>query len=299
MKAKKKSFMFPVAAALMKKHLVCLVLLGAMAVSFTFGQAGRDTAPPAAGIGRGADSVGLTLSGRTCVIEGGTGFIGREAVLMMAEKGMNVVVVTGNPASAEQIVAQAHGLRGTVMAVDNTISFADILKDVETKFGSVDVYVSKTGGRDAPKSLDEMTEGDITAISTPLSKILILLPFLERSKNGRIILTSNVGSLDGNSYENTMQEIAYGATNSLTHALARELALKGITINTVALSGMINDFVPGEGALDIATYVNTIPVGHAGTSREYGGLIIYLASEEAAFMTGNVLNLSGGLYVGP
>jgi hypothetical protein len=66
----------------MKKSLVCLVLFGAMTVSFTFGQAGSEAA---------SSSGGLTLSGRTCVIEGGTGFIGREAVLMMAEKGMSVV----------------------------------------------------------------------------------------------------------------------------------------------------------------------------------------------------------------
>ncbi|MDO4549438.1 MAG: SDR family oxidoreductase [Clostridia bacterium] len=244
-------------------------------------------------------SAGLTLAGRTCVFEGSTGAIGREAVLMMAEKGMNVVMVTHNPANADQIVAEADGLPGTVIAMSNSNPFEEILQTVEDQFGSVDVYINKTGGRNAPVSLDDMTEEDITTITTPLSKILTLIPFLERSEHARLVFTSNVGSLDGNSYENAMQEIAYGAINSMTYALTRELAEKGITINTIALSGMINDSEPGEGALDIADYVDTIPVGHAGTSREYGALILYLVSEEADFMTGNVLNFSGGLYVGP
>jgi uroporphyrinogen-III decarboxylase len=64
---------------------------------------------------------------------------------LKAEKGMDVVMVTHNPANAEQIVAQARGFRGTVMAVDNTAGFADILKDVEAKFGSVEEAAFMTG----------------------------------------------------------------------------------------------------------------------------------------------------------
>lgn len=249
-------------------------------------------------------SSGLTLAGRTAVFAGATGLIGRGAVRKMAEKGMNVIMVTHDPSSAQDIVDDCAGLPGKVEAVSNENTNAEIMEQVAEDYGSVDVIISSTGDMAEPQAVDDIDLDTLNdrlnhKITSVLDMIQAALPYLRESSHGRIILTASAGALDGSETENTMDEIAGGGVISMTYALARELADENITVNCIARSGMINDHNPvDEGVLDISSYEDTIPTGHAGTAEEYGGLVEYIASEEADNTTGNVFNLSGGLTIG-
>lgn len=246
----------------------------------------------------------LTLSGRTCVFAGATGEIGRGAVRAMAEQGMNVIMVTHNPERAGNIVADLCGLPGQVVAMSNEIGNEELFRNVYRVFGSVDAMISATGslikvakpediGTD---TLDALLHHQVTEV---YDMICAALPYLEKSRAPRIVLTSSVGALNGFSGENIADTIARGAVVSMTMTLARALAIRGITVNCIARGGLVNDHPLKEVAdYDIASIADRIPIGHIGTSEEYGAMVQYIVSEEAGFVTGHVFNLSGGLHIG-
>ncbi len=279
----------------MKKKILSAIAAAAMVLSIC-------AFPVMAEEEEAADSV-LTLAGRTAVMAGGTGNIGRGAVVKMVENGMNVVLETHNPASAEEIAASVEGAPGEVTAISNDTGYDDEFAQVAEEYGSVDVLILATGALSEADpiedlSIDELNEKIENNIIQVVERVQAALPYLKESEHGRIILTSCSGALDGNETESTLDEICGGAVISMTYAFARELADEGITVNCIARSGMINDHDPEEGQLDVETYIDSIPVGDAGSTENYGALVAYIASEEADYVTGNVFNLSGGLHIG-
>lgn len=246
----------------------------------------------------------MKLEGRTCVFAGATGAIGRGAVKALVEAGMNVVMVTHNPDSAKDIIDSLSYAKGKCIAMSNEHGDDAVFGDVEKMFGSVDVIINKTGGFDAPQSLDELTDEDLSKklnhqVAGLFKMIKGALPYLEKSKAGRIIVCASAGAQDGYLGENIIDSIARGGVISMTYALARELAAKNITVNCIAASGVINDHPPrNEKMFDVNSIAADIPVGHIGTADEFGAAVQYLASEEAGFVTGQVINLSGGLHIG-
>lgn len=246
----------------------------------------------------------LTLEGRTCVFIGATGQVGRGAVRALCEAGMNVVMVTHNPDSAKAIMESLGDCKGKCIAMSNKDGDEAVLDDVAREFGSVDVIVNKSGGFDAPAPLEEISADKLAfklnhQITSAFKLVQGALPYLEKSKAGRIILTASAGAQDGFAGENLVDSVSRGGVISMTYALANMLAEKKITVNCIAMSGVINDMPPREPWMfSSESIVGDIPVGRLGTADEYGALVAYLASEEAGFVTGQVMNLSGGLHMG-
>lgn len=242
------------------------------------------------------------LMARTVVIAGGTGEIGSGNVINLARNGVNVVLETHNPAGAAALIEAAEGLPGTVKAMSSDTGYDELFQAVAEEFGAVDGLIITTGDMDAAKGIEELEIEELRArlenkIVECFMRVQAAVPYLKAAGNSRIILNSCSGAMDGNLIENTFDEVCGGALISMTYALARELAAEGVTVNCIARSGMINDHtVPGK--LDIADYVDKVPAGSAGTSDDYASLVEYIISEESRFVTGNVFNLSGGLYIG-
>ena len=245
-----------------------------------------------------------TLKGRTCVFAGATGTIGYGAVKAMCEAGMNVVMVTHDPASAKEIIASLEGTPGKCIAMSNTSTDSDIYAEVEKQFGSVDVIVNKTGSFNAVRPVEEITSADVAEkikhqIVGAYNMAQCAIPYLKKSKAGRIIFCASAGAQNGFDGENIADSIARGGVISMTYALARALVPYGITVNCIAASGIANDHPPKkETDFDVASVADRIPIGHVGTPEEFGGAVAYLASEEAGFVTGQIVNLSGGLHIG-
>lgn len=246
----------------------------------------------------------LTLQNRTCVFAGATGNIGRGAVRALAEGGMHVVMATHNPDSAKEIIESLQNAPGTVEAVSNEGGDAAALKRVAERFGSVDVVISTTGGLDRPVLPEQITKEQLDQkfhhqVSEVYAMLMAAYPYLKKSRAGRVILLSSAGAQNGWRGENIADSISAGAVLSMTYSLARAWLDDGITVNCIARSGMIDDHEPKEPSqYRAAEAVEKIPMGRLGTSKEFGAMVSYLASEEAAFVTGQVLSLSGGIHIG-
>ncbi len=246
----------------------------------------------------------LTLSGRTCVYAGATGMIGRGAVKQLAEGGMNVVMVTHNPDSAKEICEELAGLPGKVVAMSNANGDGAVFEEIEAMFGSVDVIINSVGGFDAVQPVEEISIDKLKMklnlqVASAFEMVQRAVPYLKKSKAGRVIFMSSAGALNGFKGENIADSIVRGGIVSMAYALSTALASDGITVNCIAKSGIINDHEPHRpDNYDVNSIADQIPVGHIGTNTEFGATVAYLASEEAAFVTGHVMNLTGGLYVG-
>ena len=246
----------------------------------------------------------MKLEGRTCVFAGATGQIGRGAVRAMCELGMNVVMLTHNPDSAAEIIASLEGLPGKAIAISNSKGDDAVYDDVVARFGSVDVVINKTGGFDAPVHAADLDPEELSKklnhqITNVFKMVKGALPYLEKSKAPRIILTASAGAQNGFLGENIADSISRGGVISMTYALARDLMDKGITVNCIAATGIVNDHPPrSEKNLDSEKLVSSIPMGRIGTNEEFGAAVAWLASEEAGFVTGQVISLSGGLVIG-
>ena len=246
----------------------------------------------------------FTLKGRTCVFAGATGDIGKGAVRALCEGGMNVVMVTHNPDSAKAIIDELAGLPGQCVAMSNANGDDAVFGDVYERFGSVDVVINKTGGFDDPVPYDQLTTEDLTKklnhqVAGSFNMLKGAMPYLEKSKAGRVIFMASAGAQDGFLGENIIDSIARGGVISMTYALAREFIPKNITVNCIAATGIINDHPPrNEKMLDSNNLIPMIPMGRLGSNAEYGAAVAYLASEEAGFVTGQIINLSGGIHIG-
>lgn len=234
---------------------------------------------------------------------GATGALGRCAVRAMAEGGMNVVMVTHNPDSAKEIIEETENYPGTVIALSNENGDGAVFGDVEKRFGSVDVVINTTGALDAIKPISEVTENELNEklahqVTNPFLMMQAAIPYLKKSKAGRILFLTSAGATDGFTGENLADSIARGGVISMTKGMARLLAGDGITVNAIARSGMINDHEPEKDTdFDVKTIIGRIPIGRAGKGEEFGSLVAYLAGEESAFLTGQVFHLSGGLHI--
>ena len=246
----------------------------------------------------------LTLKGRTCVFAGGTGNVGRGAVRALAEAGMNVALVTHNPDSAREMIEELKDCPGKVVAFGNEGGDAAVFPKVAEALGSVDVVINTTGGFDAVVPVEEISGEDLNKkLGHQVTNVFLMMqaaiPYLKKSSAPRMILMTSVGAVDGFTGENLVDSIARGGVISMTYGLARLLAKDGITVNCIARSGVINDHEPHRAEdYDSNSILNLIPAGHLGTTDEFGALVSYIASEESAFITGQVFQLNGGLHIG-
>ena len=222
-----------------------------------------------------------TLEGRTCVFAGATGQIGQGAVRALAMGGMNVVMVTHNPDTAKEIIAGMQGLPGKVTAMSNANGDGAVFGDIEKEFGSVDVVINTIGSLDAPVPVQEIS-GELLSdklnhqVVLPFLMVQAAIPYLERSKAPRIIFASTAGAQDGFTGENMADSIARGGVLTATYCLARELATKGITVNCIARTGLIDDHAPHSPKdFEVKTIAERIPVGRIGTADEFGARGIY------------------------
>ena len=243
----------------------------------------------------------LTMEGRTCVFAGGTGAIAREALKGMLSAGMNVVLLSHNPDGCAALKEEFKDLKGELVSYSNRLPDEEVYAEVKNRFGSLDVFISKTGILKTPVFFEQLDADQLVnelrvQVGSVVKHIQNALPYLKASKAGRIVLFSTIGSLNGYEKENIIDSVCKGAINSLVYAMAREFASYGITVNCIAFSGMMQDH-PGDG-LDPESEMDDIPLNRCGTSADFAAALEYLISEEASFVTGEVLKLSGGMGTG-
>jgi 3-oxoacyl-[acyl-carrier protein] reductase len=245
------------------------------------------------------------LAGRIALVTGASQGIGRACALGLARAGATVALAARNEAKLAEVAAEITAAGGQAAAFALDVASDDSIKNgakaVLDRFGKVEILVNNAGiTRDDLLMRMKRADWD-DVLSTNLTGTFLLTQVLLRQmmKNrwGRIInITSVVGR--------TGQEgqVNYAASKAgligFTRSLAREVASRSITVNAVA-PGYIE--TPMTAVLDEklrAKMVEQIPLGRPGTDTEIAHSVVFLASDNAAYITGHVLDVNGGMFMG-
>lgn len=249
-----------------------------------------------------------TLQGRTCVFAGAAGGDGIRTVEALCQGGMNVVMLTHKIRRAEKIIEKikASGAPGicTYYAGSGRAEFCrDTYQDISEKYGSVDVIICNTGAdgeKDDVETLKpEVLEESFSHLAVGSFRMLqAALPLLKKSSAPRVVFMTTVEGCMGGTYESLANAVAKGAVKSLTLNCAARLAGTGITVNCISKGAISRVERYAEDAPKPQDRLGVIPLGRLGTAEDLAETICFLASEEASYITGQVIELSGGLQLG-
>ena len=240
---------------------------------------------------------------QTAIVTGGSRGIGRAVAVRLAKDGINLVInYRGNSAAAEETERLCRELGAEVLLVQGDVSRAEdcekLTAQAKEAFGRVDVLVNNAGiTRDG--LLARMTEEDFRAVLDvnlvgPWNMMKAVNRIMMKQRYGRIVNLSSVTGLMGN-----MGQTNYAAAKAgilgMTKSYAREVAGRGITVNAVAPGFIDTDMTEAmpEGAKD--KIITGIPMGRTGKPEDVAEAVAFLASEQAGYITGEVLRVDGGM----
>jgi 3-oxoacyl-[acyl-carrier protein] reductase len=247
----------------------------------------------------------ISLKDRIAVVTGGSRGIGRAIAMTLAAAGATVVVnYQRNAAAADETVAAITAADGAAISIQADVSVsADVerlFKTVLDQYGTVDILVNNAGiTRDT--LLLRMKEDDFdTVIDTNLRGVYLCtkaaLRPMTRARSGRIINIASVVGLIGNAGQSNYAAAKAGIIG-FTRAVAREMASRGITVNAVAPGYIETELTAGLGEQVRAAILEAIPLGRLGTPQDVANLVCFLASDAAAYITGQTLTVDGGMVM--
>ncbi len=247
----------------------------------------------------------MSLQGRNALVTGGSRGIGRAICLELARQGANVAVnYAGNQAAAQETVAACQALGVQAIAIQADVADAAaceaMVKEVIAAFGSIHILVNNAGITRDNLALG-ISEADFDAVmDTNLKGAFscckaVYRPMM-RQRFGRIINLSSVVGLRGN-----VGQANYAASKAgligLTKSLAKELAGRKVTVNAVAPGFIDTDMTAVLSEQARAALLQTIPMGCLGQGEDVARAVAFFASEEAGYITGQVLCVDGGMAV--
>lgn len=245
----------------------------------------------------------FALNDRVAVVTGASGAIGRAIAEVLAASGANVVIAYGKNREAAERLAAELGARGdTAVTAQGDLSTADgaqrVIREAADRFSRIDILVNNAGiTRDG--LLMRMKEADWDAVLDANLKSAYLCTqaaarHLLRSPFGRIINITSVSGVIGNAGQANYSAAKAGMIG-FTKALAREFASRGVTANAIA-PGFIESGMTGAlGQETRDKAVAQIPLGRFGAPADVAQCARFLASAEAAYITGQVFQVDGGL----
>ena len=245
----------------------------------------------------------MSLNGKTALVTGASRGIGRAIALRLAEDGANVAVIyAGSADKAKAVVHELTALGVNAKAYRCTVAESaavnETVKAVTNDLGKIDILVNNAGitrdglmlrmkDEDFDAVLDTNLKGAFNMIRACYSGFI-------RKKSGRIINISSVSGIMGNAGQANYSASKAGVIG-LTKSVARELASRGITCNAVAPGFIQTDMTENLG--DNNPLLNSIPLGRMGKPEDIAAAVAFLASDSAAYITGEVLKVDGGLAI--
>lgn len=244
----------------------------------------------------------MSLRNRVAVVTGGTRGIGRGIALALAREGTRIALIyRANKAAAQMALRQLQTVGADCVAVETDITqpgrAEQMIKTVADRYGRIDVLVNNVGdfrwGTLAESSVEEWTSIFDSNVMTVFYTCRAALPLMRRGRWGRII---NLGAVGAERAFGQAKISAYAAAKAAVVAMSRSLALEeaknGITVNVVNPSSIDEKDLTLEEArkLKDARY----PIGRPPTVEDVAAAVSFFASEEAEYVTGQIVNVSGG-----
>ena len=243
------------------------------------------------------------FEGRRALVTGASRGIGEAVAMRLAEEGATVIAAARTAADLERVVGRIReaGGQASSLALDLSDS-ASVEAAVKAALadGPVDVLVNNAGVTDDNLLLRMSKESWDRVLSTNLTGVFLLTQALVRSmikkRYGRIVNVTSVVGMMGNAGQANYAASKAGLIG-FTKSVARELASRNVTCNAVA-PGFIATSMTEKMTDDAKTALSSqIPLGRLGAPADVAAAVAYLASEDAAYVTGHVLNVSGGLLI--
>jgi 3-oxoacyl-[acyl-carrier protein] reductase len=246
----------------------------------------------------------FSLTNKVAVVTGASQGIGRDTALALAQAGAKVVVAARNEEKLSALVSEIAAAGGEAFALKMDVADAEQVKvgfkQIIEKFGRMDILVNNAAvTRDGlamrmkKDDWDAVIQTNLTGAHLCIQQVL---PTMMKARAGRIINISSIVAQMGNAGQANYVAAKAGVIG-LTKAIAIEIASRNITVNAVApgfiatpMTDVLSDEV--KEALKVR-----IPLGRMGSPRDVASAIVFLASDEAGYITGHVLNVNGGMHL--
>lgn len=255
------------------------------------------------------------FEGQVVLVTGGSRGIGAAIVERFASEGASVAIAANDPGAettAASMRDMGYDVRAYELDVTNAVQVNEVVDDVVATFGRLDVSVQNAGVINVRK-LETLSEADWDLVLDVNTKGVFLTcqaaaRHMKKQKSGRLINTASAQARQGFIYTPHYAASKFGVMG-ITQALAKELAPFNITVNAFcpgiiatdmwghldgAWAELLGDYKPGE---LMQSWVDNIPMRRAGTGEDVSGLVTFLASRDADYITGQTINVCGGMVM--
>ncbi|MEG0986440.1 MAG: 3-oxoacyl-[acyl-carrier-protein] reductase [Clostridia bacterium] len=243
------------------------------------------------------------MRGKIALVTGGSRGIGRAIAIKLASSGADVAILyAGNAVAAQEVLCRIaeSGVRAMAIACDvsDQAQVTSAYQQVKETLGAVDILVNNAGITRDRLAMRMRAEDFSRVISVNLAGafhlIHAVLPDFVRRRSGRIINISSVSGLKGNAGQANYSAAKAGLIG-LTKAIAREVASRGITCNAVAPGFVKTDMTAAMNEQALEAALAEVPMGRIGEAEDIAEAVAFLASDAAAYITGAVLPVDGGM----
>jgi 3-oxoacyl-[acyl-carrier protein] reductase len=245
----------------------------------------------------------LDLTGKTAIVTGASRGIGRGIAMLLASRGAHVIAGARGQNAAETVAEiQQVGGRAELASVDVTdaASIDALVGGALERHGRIDILVNNAGiARDT--LILRMKRGDwddvlATNLTSAFTAVQAVLKPMIKQRGGRIISISSVVGETGNAGQANYAASKAGLIG-FSKAVAREVASRNITVNVVTPGLIATDMTKAISDKAQGDWASSIPLGRLGTPSDVAAAVCFLASDEASYITGQVLAVNGGMYM--
>lgn len=245
----------------------------------------------------------MLLENKVAIITGASRGIGKAIAFAFAKEGAKLALCATNSELLEGVCAEIHSQFGTkpihfAFDIRESSKVEEAVKKTLDTYSRIDILVNNAGTtRDQLLALMSEESWDFV-LSTNLKSVFLMtkavIKPMIKQRNGRIINLSSVVGIIGNAGQ-ANYAASKGGVIALTKTTARELAKRNVTVNAIAPGFIQTDMTAKLGEKIEAAMINTIPLSRYGEAKEVADLAVFLASDQASYITGQVIGVDGGL----